>query len=199
MNNDYLSTLLRIAWLEGLVNTRGAYEKAVARRTERVRVLPHERTGLIERLETALASRKEAAPLTVGALLKSVRSRRGLAPQEIFVRMGVTKNIYTLMEQDAISPLKIPAEAWQRLVILLNISVDEIAQIIRRTCRLIAYRPSFGGMLARYKGKKGGKKKITLENAYAELYARAEIPLPPADEKRLTALLSEMRLTSGEG
>jgi hypothetical protein len=131
-------------------------------------------------------------PLTVGALLKSVRGR-GLAPHEIFARIGVSKNIYTLMEQDAISPLKIPAAAWRKLMVLLNMPFDQLADTIRRTCRLVAYRPRFGGMLARYKGKKRGKKKLALEKAYGELYARADLPLPPSDEKKLNELLSSIQ------
>ncbi len=192
MKNENIDALLRLAWLEGLVHTRGAYEKAVARRTLRLQVQPQERAFLIERLEGALARGQKAMPLTVGALLKSVRSR-GLQPQEIFARIGVTKNIYTLMEQDAISPLKIPAAAWQKLMVLLNMSFEEIADTIRRTCRLVAYRPALGGMLARYKGKKRGKKKLALEKAYRELYTRADLPLPPSDEKKLNDLLSTLQ------
>jgi transcriptional regulator with XRE-family HTH domain len=193
MKNDNVDTILRLAWLEGLVKTHGAYEKAVARRVVQIAVSPQERSRVIERLEAALAGRKQPLPLTVGGLLKSLRASGRLTAEDIFSRIGVTKNIYALMEQDAISPLRIPAGVWRKLIVLLNISFEEIAEILRATCRLIVYRPSFGGMLARYKGKKGGKKKLAMEKAFTELYTRAELPLPPEDEKRLNALLSEIQ------
>lgn len=189
-----IDTLIRLAWLEGMVNTHGAYERAVLQRKGTFAVAPSGQVQLIERLERAVQERK---PLTVGSLLRSVRSSSKLLPQDVFTRIGVSRNVYTLIEQDAISPLKIPAAVWERLMGLLKIALPDMAMLLRRTVQLTTYRPRFAGMLARYKGAKGGKKLTALEKAFAELYARADIELPQQHEQALQKLLEELRRSSG--
>jgi len=189
-----VDTLIRLAWLEGMVQTHGAYERAVLQRKEALSVSPAQQAQLVERLQGALQERR---PLTVGSLLRSVRSNNKLVPHDVFTRIGVSRNIYTLMEQDAISPLKIPAAVWQRLMALLKIALPDMATLLRRTVQLTAYRPHFSGMLARYKGIKGGKKLTALEKAFAELYARADLELPPEHEQALEKLLEELRRSPG--
>lgn len=192
--HDHIDLLLRLAWLEGWVNTHGAYEKAVAKREPGTGVNEAARSRLIGKLESALAAVKPEPPLTVGAMLRDTRVTRMLRPQEIFSRIGVTQNIYRMMEQDAISPLKIPVEVWKRLVTLLDLSLGELEGMLRRTHQLVLFRPALRGVLARYKpaGRKG-LKAATLETAFKEMYAKAELDIPESDRHRLEKLVTALR------
>ncbi len=199
MKANLVDTMLQIAWLEGWVNTHGAYEKSVAKRNVLAYVSESSREKLVKRLETALESTRPLPPLTVGFLLRGARSERGLRPQEIFSRLGVTQNIYQLMEQDAISPLKIPAGVWSKLLKLLNYPLEELIGILRRTEQLVFYRPSFRGVLARYSdSKKRSLKRSTLEKANTELYAKASLALPEDREARLNILVSKLKEAARE-
>jgi hypothetical protein len=194
MKNERVDELIKLAWLEGWITTHGAYEKAVAKRDPAVRINAHAREKLIAHLEFALAETKAPLPLTVGGLLRDVRTTSLLKPQEIFSRIGVSQNLYRLMERDAISPLKISLDAWQRLMTLLNISVDDLQKMIRRTHQLVFFRPSFKGVLARYDARRNKAMKTSeLEKAYAELFAQAELAVPPDEQEKLDAFLKTLQ------
>ena len=195
MKNERVDTLIQLAWLEGWISTHGAYEKAIVKRNTQTLVSPNSRVALIERLESVLAETKAETPLTVGALLRALRTEHSLRSQEIFSRIGVTQNIYRMMEQDTISPLKISLEVWKRLIALLNLSVDELAEMIRRTHQLVFFRPMLKGVLARYSSRKKKKSMKTsiLEKAYSELYAKANLDLPEAEQRRLNNLITTLK------
>ncbi|GEM_PF-1957286 len=194
MKNERVDKLIQLAWLEGWISTHGAYEKAIVKRNTKTLVLPNSRAALIERLESALAETKADTPLTVGALLRGLRTEHSLRSQEIFSRIGVTQNIYRMMEQDTVSPLKISLEVWKRLIALLNLSVDELAEMIRRTHQLVFFRPMLKGVLARYSSrKKKGMKTSILEKAYSEMYAKANLELPEAEQRRLNYLITTLK------
>lgn len=194
MNNERVDRLLQLAWLEGWINTHGAYERAMTNRKPHVYVSPTSRNALIEQLKSVLAETKPAVPLTVGALLREMRATQSLRSQEIFSRLGVTQNIYRMMEQDAISPLKISANVWKKLMKLLNLPIDEFANTIRQTHQLVFFRPSIKGVLARYKtGKRKSLKSSTLEKAYAEMYVKAKLTIPRQDEKKLDDLIATLK------
>lgn len=191
---ERVNSLIQLAWLEGWINTHGAYEKAISKRKTQASISPRKRTQLIGRLESALNETKPETPLTIGALLRGLRTGQMLRPQEVFARIGVTRNIYRMMEQDAISPLKISTDVWKRLITLLNISADELAEIIRRTHQLVFFRPSFKGVLARYSKRKAkGMKKSMLEKACSELYAKASLEIPKEEESKLNHLIRDLR------
>ncbi len=191
MNHDRVDKILQLGWLEGWINTRGAYERAVVKR--KVRPEPS-RQALVRRLELMLTEARPASPLTVGVLLRGVRAEHVLRSPQMFSRLGVSKNIYRMMEQDTISPLKISAGVWKKLMKLLNYPADELAGILRRTEQLVLYRPSFKGVLARYSsGKRGGLKRSSLEKANAELYAKATLPLPEDQEEKLKNLIGLLK------
>ena len=200
MRNDVVDTVLQIAWLEGWVNTHGAYEKALTKRKVPAYVSESTRESLVKRLESALELTRPLPPLTVGLLLRGARSERGLRPQEIFSRLGVSQNIYQLMEQDAISPLKIQAAVWKKIMKLLNYPLDEMIDILRRTEQLVCYRPAVKGVLARYKdNKKSSMKRSTMEKANAELFAKAILKLPDEREAKLNSLIAKLRDGTGNG
>ena len=197
MKRDDIDILLQLAYLEGMINTRGAYEKSVLKKkTPRSLVPDSRRIALQERLESALAGGWVAAdaPLTVGAFLRSVRSEQSLRPAEIFSRIGISQNIYRMLEQDRISPLKISSSSWNRLGRFFDLSADVLVEMIRRTHQLVFFRPSFRTTLARYDArKKKGLKASTIEHAATELYTKAKLSLPQEEEAKLRELLESIK------
>lgn len=197
MKRDQIDLLLQLAYLEGRVKTRGAYEKSVLRRKPAHLVASGSRLALQRKLESALADKTVEAPMTVGAFLKSVRSEQSLTPQEVFSRIGLAQNIYRMLEQDRISPLKISSEAWVRFRQFFDLSIDTLVDMIRRTHQLVFFRPSFRTTLARYDvRKKKGVKASTLERAATELYTKAKLSLPSEEEKQLNDLLEAIKRSS---
>jgi len=195
MKKDRIDILLQLAYLEGKMRTHGAYEKGVAKKKPSATVAPVARQALLNRLETALGGETLFAeiPMTVGGFLKGVRSGQSIRPQEIFSRIGLTQNIYRMLEQDRISPLKIPAESWIRFRRFFNLSTETLTEMIRRTHQLVFFRPSFRTTLARYDTRKrNGTKAATLEQAATELYTRAQLSIPSAEAAKLETLLASI-------
>ena len=195
MKKNQIDTLLQLAYLEGLVKTRGAYEKWVAKKKPSAVGDPGARASLLHRLETALEGKSVhvTEPLTVGAFLKQVRRGQAIRQQEFFSRLGLTQNIYRMLEQDRLSPLKVPPAAWKKFAQLFNLSTDSLAGMIRLTHQLVFFQPAFRSTLARYDGRKNkAMKAATLEKATKELYTRAHLALPPEEERKLSALLQSI-------
>jgi hypothetical protein len=195
MKHDIVDKLLQLAYLEGVIATRRGYENSVARKTPAVVVSPEKQRALMARLEQMVEGSKQSdTPLTVGGFLQKARTESSLQSQEIASRIGLTSNIYRMLEHDRISPLKVSVDAWRRLRLLFNISVDELAALVRRTHQLVFFRPSFRTTLARYDARKSvGKKSVTLEKAAAELYTRAKLKLPKEELARIERLIGEIR------
>ncbi len=192
--NDKIDRLIQLAWLEGWITTRGAYEKAVVNRNVTSTASPGARAALISRLERALAATPKPVSLTIGTMLQSLRAEQSLKSAEIFSRIGLSLNVYRLMEHDAISPLKIPVDAWTRLMRLFDLSVDELERIIRRTHQLVFFRPSVKQVLARYKfGKRKTRKSQSLEEGFSEMFAKANLEIPPEENEKLSNLLAAIR------
>lgn len=191
MKHDRIDKLLQLAYLEGELQTRKAYERAVSARASDAKASEASRDALVRRLEHLLGSQAEQdVPLTVGAFLKGLRSSTSLKPQEIFGRIGVTQNIYRMLEEDRVSPLKISVESWKRLRTLFNLSIDELVEMIRRTHQLVFFRPAFRTTLARYdKRKNKAMKASSLEKAATELYTRAKLQLPDDETAKLDKLI----------
>ena len=190
MKRDFVDRLIQLAFLEGEITTHGLYEKSVARKVPGEQSSPEQAKSLLERLETALASRKQVQdiPLTMGTYLKKIRTRGSLRSKEISAKIGIAQSTYQLIEDDKISPLKVPVNSWKRIRQFLNISVQELSEMIRRTYQLVLYQPSFQTTLARYKHGKG-KKSEHLETAAKELYTRIPLPLSAKEEQKLSQLL----------
>jgi len=192
MKRDAIDRLLQLAFLEGTIGTRGAYETSAARKPVEIRASESSRVRLQERLASALggAIAPQDVPLTVGLFLKGVRSEGALQPQDVVSRLGLSQNIYRMLEHDRISPLKISAEIWKMFRRLFNLPVDEFVEMVRRTHQLVFFRPSFRTTLARYDARKQkGMKASALEQAAVELYTKAQLSLPPEEESKLDALL----------
>lgn len=191
MKHDRTDKLLQLAYLEGEVRTHKAYEKAVSARGVTGKTSEASKLALVRRLEQALESRaQQEVPLTIGAFLKDVRARQSLRAQEVFTRLSLTQNIYRMLEEDRISPLKISVQSWKRLCTLVDLSLDDLADMIRRTHQLVFFRPAFQTTLARYdRRKKNGTKAATLEKAAVELYTRARLDLPHDERAKLNELI----------
>jgi len=195
MKKDRIDTLLQLAYLEGLIRTHGAYEKSVARKTPSTVASRSARESLQQRLEAALGTRSSSAaqPLTVGEFLKQVRHEQSLRSQDLFSRLGLTQNIYRMLEQDRISPLKIHPEVWAAFRRFFQISTDSLVEMIRRTHQLVFFRPAFRTTLARYDSRKQkGMKATTLERAATELYTKAKLKLPPVEGSKIRALIDSI-------
>lgn len=190
MKHDIPEELIRIAFLEGRVRTHGAYEKKLARRITAAK--PSKAPAdLLTRLEQALAPRSDA--LTIGAFLRSIRTEQSLKAQEIFSRLGFSRNIYRMLEQDRISPVKISVEGWRRFRQFFDLPAEAFAEMLRRTHQLVWFRPSFRTTLARYDQRKNRRVKASsLEMAATELYTRARLPLPPEEQVKITRLLEAL-------
>ena len=195
MRRDRVDILLQLTFLEGRINTHGAYEKSVARKLPQPLASSDSRSLLERSLEAALAAKsfQEEATTTVGSFLRSLRSAQSLRAQQIFPRIGLSRNIYRMLEQDRISPLKIPLEAWRRLCQLAKLPPQVLGEMIRRTHQLVWFRPSFRTTLARYDARKQkGMKASTLEKAATELYTKAQLSLPADEKAKLDALLKSI-------
>jgi transcriptional regulator with XRE-family HTH domain len=191
MKRDRVDKLLQLAYLEGWVRTHKAYEQNVLAKKPGLKLTDASRTLLQQKLEKALErTAQEVVPLTIGAFLKGVRSEQLLKSRDIFSRLGLSQNIYRMLEEDRISPLKISVESWKRLRTFFNLSVDELVEMIRRTHQLVFFRPAFRTTLARYDARKSKKMKATtLEKAATELYTRARLNVPDHEKKQLDQLI----------
>ncbi|MBI5474854.1 MAG: hypothetical protein HY961_21140 [Ignavibacteriae bacterium] len=191
MQIESVDTLLQVAWLEGWVQTHGAYEKKVAR------LLCSEpspsRDRMVERLIDAIDNRKSPAPLTIGSMLRSMTDDRRIRVAKVFVHAGMSPNLFLLIEQDAISPLKISVEIWRKMMQMSNVPIDDFAGMIRRTQQLVHYRPAFKDVLARCRSGQMNAKRQEMEEAYVELYAKAILPIPKSDEMKLKQLLDDLK------
>ena len=192
MKRDPIDMLIQLAFLEGEVTTHGLYERTVMTKKASASVSAEARQKLLARLEGSLQDRKKVReiPLTVGSFLKKVRIERSLKAQEISLRVGLTPNIYRMLEEDRISPLKVSVGSWKKVRLLFELSMDSLEEMIRRTHRLVFFQPSFRTTLARYKERTGkGKKSQALKGAARELYTRAKLYLPEKEERKLSDLI----------
>jgi hypothetical protein len=196
MKRDIIDTLLQLAYLEGKITTHGGYEQSVARKKPAVRVSAAARNALQKKLAASLAAKgaAEEVPLTVGAYLRSVRGDQSLPAGDVFERLGLPRNIYRMLEQDRISPLKVGVEVWKKLRTLFNLPGEVLGEMIRRTHQLVFFSPAFRTTLARYDSRKNRRMKAsTLEKAAQEMFVRAKLELPEEEEKKLSDLLKAIQ------
>lgn len=190
MRDHPVDLLLRLAFLEGAVHTRGAYERAVLRRRAEEMIPAARAQRLEERLAGALVPGGADDLLTAGSFLISLRRRRSLRIASITRHLGLTGNIYRMLERDRISPLKIAPEVWKSIGLLGDLTAGMLEEMIRRTHGLVYFRPSYRATLARYRrSSTPGTRAGAVEQAARELYARALLPLPPAEEERMREFL----------
>lgn len=189
MKRDLVDRLIQLAFLEGDITTHGLYEKTSAKRHVKISTSAKSRWELLEKLEATLKARQAtiAAPLTFGLFLKKAATEHTLATSEIVSKLGISANVYRMLEQDRISPLKISVVSWKRIIAFFGVPTGLVADMIRRTYQLVFFAPSYRTTLARYKGEKSRAKKFqVLEVAARELYARADLALPPEEEQKLS-------------
>jgi len=200
MSGEFFDLVLRIAYLEGAVDIHGAYEREVQTRVAVEPVPEASRALLIRRLENAqsLAAPVRDLPLTLGAFLRRASRTLPRGGADLARRIGVSRNLFRLLEHDRISPLKIPVESWLRFLSFFRLPAAELEVMLRRTHRLVVLQPSYRSTLARYSaGPRGRRKNQILDRAAGELYARAELSVPPDEQARLDALLTSIRRQSG--
>lgn len=195
MKRDLVDKLIQIAYLEGVITTHGLYEQVAGRRKTTSVAAAASKKRLIERLEKALRgdTRLQEEYLTIGGFLKTLRSGTSVGSQEIFTRLGVSRNLYRMIEHDRVSPLRIPVNVWRRFQGIFNLPVDALAGMIRRTYQLVLFRPAFNSTLARYDARKSKPvKRRTVELAATELFVRARFELSAEEEKKIQELVDSI-------
>jgi transcriptional regulator with XRE-family HTH domain len=196
MKRDRIDMLLQLAFLENAITTHGLYEIAAGKRKPIVKASSAARNNLQKRLEQALSAKavEQESPVTVGMFLRQWRLKQSLRPQEMFARLGISANLYNMLEHDRISPLKISVAAWKRLRSLFRIPTEELAEMIRKTHQLVWFRPSFRSTLARYDSRKNrAMKASTLQRATEQMYTRAALEIPADEERKLRKLIAELK------
>jgi transcriptional regulator with XRE-family HTH domain len=192
---DTIDLLLQLAFLEGKITTHGLYEQTVPKRKPLIRSADAAKAALAQKLEVAILSSRSRAtlPLTLGTFLRGWRQHQSLRPQDVFSRLGISSNIYRMLERDRISPLKISLASWKKMRQFFQIPLNVLEDMIRRTHQLVYFRTSFRMTLARYDARKNKKMKAaTLEKAAEELFARATLPLPQKEQEKLNAFLKAL-------
>ncbi len=192
MKRNAVDTMLQVAYLERAITTHGAYEESVLRKKPRVLASASAQRKLEEKLTAVLE--QQSVPLTVGGFLKNLRVEQNLRPQELFSRIGVTQNVYRLLEHDRISPLRVPADAWKKFAQLFNLPAEKLVDLIQRTHRLVFFGPSLQTTLARYDARKNkAAKKETMQKAGEELFLRANLSLPAHEQRKLDQLVKAIQ------
>ncbi len=193
MTHDLLDVVLRLAYAEGAIELHGAYERAVEHRG-RAQVSSREgRERMLRHLEKALSTGPGCAaiPMTVGMYLQSTSKDGTFNAVEIAQRLHLTRNMYRMMERDRISPLEVPGDAWRRFRDLFKLSTESLEEMLLRTHGLVFFQHSFRSTLARYPSGSSRKARAeVLHQAAVELYARADLPLPPVEKERLCRLFA---------
>ncbi|HWP82320.1 MAG TPA: hypothetical protein VNN76_06670 [Bacteroidota bacterium] len=196
MKKDLVDLLLQLAYLEGSISTRGLYEKIVGKRVIQHVASVDVKRKTLARLQQALNQRVDNAevPLTIGMFLQQIRTKHAVAASELVSRLGISANHYKMLENDRLSPVKLPSTVWKRFARLFNLPLQELSEMIRRTHILVFFRPSFHLTLARYDARKNrSMKKAALQRATEQLYTRANLSLPTKEEEKLQALIDELK------
>lgn len=196
MSNHPVDMLLRLAWLEGLIRTRGAYERAVARRPVPAGVAAARASALEEKLVAALpppADPSDAAE-SIGEWLRAVPAAHGVDAAEIRRRLGLSAAEYRRLERDELSPTALTADLWRRFRELFALPADVLERLLRGTHRLVVFRPAFRTALARHRAGSGeGARSEDLRNALRALYLHADLVIPEEEERRMGELLRALR------
>lgn len=191
-NIDSVDRLLQLAFLEGSVTTHGLYEKVVLRRPEAVRGGDSVRGATLRRLIEILP--QPSAPKTIGEFLRDERKRRSVPLSLIQRRLGMPDLAYKMLENDSISPLKVPRNTWRRVKDLWKVPWREMEAMIRASHYLTVFRPSYKGTLLRYRRKTNSTYPMDARfSAARELYLRAKLPLPAREQLSIEKYLSELK------
>jgi hypothetical protein len=196
MNNHPVDMLIRLAWLEGLVRTRGAYERAVARRLVSPGVGTARASALEERLVAALpppADPSDAAA-SIGEWLRAVPGGGGTDAAEIRRRLGLHAAEYRKLERDELSPPDLPVEFWRRFRDLFALPADVLEHLLRGTHRLVVFRPAFRAAMARHRPGAGEvTRREDLRDALRTLYLHADLEMPGEEERRIGDLIRALQ------
>jgi hypothetical protein len=191
--------LLQLAFLEGEITTRGLYERIALRRPEEWGVDNSVRTATLGKLFREIDVFTQSVPSkTVGEFLRQQRMRHQVSLSFVQRRLAVPGLAYRMIENDSISPLKVPLKTWKRIRDLWKVPWKELEVMIRATHYLTVFRPSYKGTLLRYRKKTGSTYPPDARvSAARELYLRARLPLPARERESIENLLSELKRPKG--
>ncbi len=194
-----MERLLQLAFFESSIKTHGLYEKTVLRRMEEGgpddRLQARTVRKLLREIETAPRS---MPPKTIGEFLREMRAQHQISPIAVRSRLNMPVLAYKMLENDSISPLKVPKKTWKHIRDLWKVPWEEMENMIRASHYLTVFRPSYRGTLLRYTRKTGSTYPPDAPlSASRELYLRAHLPLPAREKLSLENLLSELRAEDG--
>ncbi|MEX1137826.1 MAG: hypothetical protein WEB33_02940 [Bacteroidota bacterium] len=194
-NRSYpVNRLIRFAFLEGAITTRGLYEKAVLRRGE---------AEMKENRSQAMTLRKlfrefdDAGPLyarTAGEFLREMRSQQGFTAAAVHGLLDIPLLTYKMLENDSVSPMNVSLSAWKKIRNLWKIPWTQLEDLIRASHYLMVFRPSYKGTLLRYRKKTSSTYPPDARvSAARELYLRARLPLPRHEQQSIERYMRELR------
>ena len=187
--------LIQLAFIEGSINTHGLYEKTVLCRIEEGggdgRLRARTVRKLLREIEAAPRSKP---PKTIGEFLREMRAQHQISPIAVWRRLNVPVLAYKMLENDSISPLRVPKKTWKHIRDLWKVPWEEMESMIRASHYLAVFRPSYRGTLLRYTRKPGSTYPPDASlSASRELYLRAHLPLSAREILSIENLLSELR------
>jgi len=191
--------LLQLAFLEGSINTHGLYEKTVLRRIEEGGSDGRLQARTVRKLLREIEAASRSMPLkTIGEFLREMRAQHQISPFAVRRRLNVPVMAYKMLENDSISPLKVPKKTWRHIRDFWKVPWEEMESMIRASHYLTVFRPSHRGTLLRYARKTGSTYPPDARlSASRELYLRARLPLPALEKLFIENLLFELRDEDG--
>ncbi len=182
---DPVDEMLKLAYLDGRITTRGLLERSVLHSEIRQKCHDSRTIRLQERLCLVLQDRQIAGSaggaLTLGeCILKSV-GEKNAAPENEMQRLsesiGVSRETLQGLCDEIISPLEIIPEKMRKLLLYLNLSGRIAGLLIMNSYKCAVVQPSIQSTLARYKKNKSGPREEAMRRGVRELYLKSDIPL----------------------
>lgn len=188
-----VNRLIRLAFLEGAISTRGLYEKIVLTREEAdMKENPPQAT--FRKLFREFDDAGLPTGRTAGEFLRQIRLQQGLTAFAAHRLLDIPLLTYRMLENDSVSPMNVPLSAWKRVKAMGKISWVQLEELIRASHYLMVFRPSYKGTLLRYRKKTSHPHPPDARvSAARELYLRARLPLPPFETQSIERYLRELR------
>jgi len=194
MKRDRIDTILQLAYLDGKITTKGLIEKVVMRRQPGEKMSDEKTEQLHIRLCAALEERHTSeamkGALTLGEYISNEVSDHPASDRRSVLsvlakKAGCTVTQISDLCRDRLSPLEIAADGMKALLQHMKIPSPAAVVLLQNSIRCSYLELSLASTLARYDSSKGGRKSQAMRRAVRELYIKAEVVLPQAEEQRI--------------
>lgn len=196
-----VNRLIRLAFLEGAISTRGLYERTILKREEADIKENPPQVMTLRKLFREFDDAGLPTGRTAGEFLRQMRLRQGLTAVAAHRLLDIPLLTYRMLENDSVSPTNVPLSAWKKIKAMGKIPWAQLEELIRASHYLMVFRPSYKGTLLRYRKKTSHPYPPDARvSAARELYLRARLPLPPFETQSIDRYLTELREgNSGNG